>query len=370
MRARQEPDWSILVQLRVSRTLLGLFAGGALALAGTLFQAMLRDALATPYTLGISAGASLGAVVAIWLGWQQIAGVPAIWVAALAGAAIVLVLVVGAALQQRRVSSFSLLLVRARRQQRVLRAHHRHLRPRRRDAVVLDLPVADRQPRLGGLRGARRLRRRSSRSRPSVVMRQARSWNLMAVDPSWAATRGARVTQLTLSGYGAGSVLTAATVALTGPIGFVGLVVPHLIRTRIGADHRVLMPCAFLGGGVLLAGCDAIGRVVMAPSEVPAGAVMAILGGPYLVWVLRQRSARHEMRHGAAALHRRHLVQRRQELDGDGDLRVAPAARACRSRRSRRRTCRTTRIRAGRAARLAARRWRRPKRAGSSRSRR
>jgi iron complex transport system permease protein len=85
-------------------------------------------------------------------------------------------------------------------------------------------------------------------------------------------------------------VLTAVTVALTGPIGFVGLVVPHLVRTRIGADHRVLMPCAFFGGGVLLAVCDAIGRIVMAPSEVPAGAVMAILGGPYLVWVLRQRS--------------------------------------------------------------------------------
>ena len=111
------------------------------------------------------------------------------------------------------------------------------------------------------------------------------------MDPSWAATRGARVTQMTLSGYGAGSLLTAVTVALTGPIGFVGLVVPHLIRTRIGADHRVLMPCAFLGGGVLLAGCDAIGRVAVAPSEIPAGAVMAILGGPYLVWMLRQRSA-------------------------------------------------------------------------------
>jgi iron complex transport system permease protein len=125
----------------------------------------------------------------------------------------------------------------------------------------------------------------------AVVMRQARDWNLMAVDPAWAATRGARVTRLTLSGYGAGSLLTASTVALTGPIGFVGLVVPHLVRTRIGADHRVLMPCAFLGGGILLATCDAIGRIVVAPSEVPAGAVMAIVGGPYLVWVLRQRSA-------------------------------------------------------------------------------
>lgn len=97
--------------------------------------------------------------------------------------------------------------------------------------------------------------------------------------------------RLTLAGYGIGSILTALTVALTGPIGFVGLVVPHLVRTRIGADHRVLMPCAFLGGGVLLAACDAVGRVVLAPAEVPAGAVMALVGGPYLIWVLRQRAA-------------------------------------------------------------------------------
>lgn len=289
VRARQEPDWSILVQLRLSRTLLGLFAGGALSLAGALFQAMLRDALATPYTLGISAGASLGAVAAIWLGWQQIAGLPAIWLASLAGAAIVLALVVGAALQQRRVSSFSLLLsgLAANSVSSAL------------IIVIYGLVSVTKSFSISrwliGSVDSVDYRALSSfvavvALAAAVVMRQAKSWNLMAVDPSWAATRGARVTQLTLSGYGAGSLLTAATVALTGPIGFVGLVVPHLIRTRIGADHRVLLPSAFLGGGVLLAGCDAIGRVVVAPSEIPAGAVMAILGGPYLIWVLRRRS--------------------------------------------------------------------------------
>ena len=289
VRMHQEPDWSILVQLRLSRTLLGLLAGGALALAGALFQAVLRDALATPYTLGISAGASLGAVISIWLGWQQIAGLPAIWVAALLGSAIVLALVVGAALQQRRLSSFSLLLsglaansvcsafiiviygvVSANKSFSISRW------------LIGGLDAID-YVTLGGFAAVVAIA-------AGIVIRQAKSWNLMAVDPAWAATRGARVTQLTLSGYAAGSVLTAVTVALTGPIGFVGLVVPHLVRTRIGADHRVLMPCAFLGGGILLAACDAIGRIVMAPSEVPAGAVMAILGGPYLVWVLRQRS--------------------------------------------------------------------------------
>jgi iron complex transport system permease protein len=289
VRARQDPDWSILVRLRVSRTLLGLFAGGALSLAGTLFQAMLRDALATPYTLGISAGASLGAVVAIWLGWQQVMGLPAIWIAAFGGAAMVLALVVGAAVQQRRVSSFGLLLsglaansvcsafiiviygfVSVSKSFSISRWLIGSVDSVDYTALVTFVIVI-------GVAAV-------------AVIRQARAWNLMAVDPSWAATRGARVTRLTLSGYGAGSLLTAATVALTGPIGFVGLIVPHLIRTRIGADHRVLMPCAFLGGGVLLAACDAIGRFIVAPSEIPAGAVMAILGGPCLVWLLRQRA--------------------------------------------------------------------------------
>jgi iron complex transport system permease protein len=85
------------------------------------------------------------------------------------------------------------------------------------------------------------------------------------------------------------SLLVGAAIALAGPIGFVGLIVPHLVRSRVSADHRVLMPCAFLLGGVLLATCDAIGRFVLTPSEVPAGAIMAIVGGPYLIWLVRQR---------------------------------------------------------------------------------
>src|SRR5687767_13145184 len=108
--AREGPDWSILVQLRLSRTLLGLFAGAALALGGSVFQAMLRDALATPDMLGVSSGASLGAVVAIAMGWHLVAGVSGIWAGALGGAAIVLVMVAIAASRQRDVSAHGLLL--------------------------------------------------------------------------------------------------------------------------------------------------------------------------------------------------------------------------------------------------------------------
>ncbi|MGD0014717.1 MAG: iron chelate uptake ABC transporter family permease subunit [Bryobacteraceae bacterium] len=104
------PDHEILFDARLPRVLLALLAGGALGVAGVLFQALLRDALATPYTLGVSSGASLGAVVAICLGWRQAGHLPAIWVAAFTGAALVLLLVLAIASEGRRMSSFTLLL--------------------------------------------------------------------------------------------------------------------------------------------------------------------------------------------------------------------------------------------------------------------
>jgi iron complex transport system permease protein len=121
------------------------------------------------------------------------------------------------------------------------------------------------------------------------VISQASGWNLLSVDEQWAASRGVNVQGLIMKGYVSGSVLTAAAIALTGPIGFVGLIIPHLVRARITSDHRILMPCSFLLGGTLLALCDAAGRVVLAPAEVPAGVILALLGGPYLVWLVRER---------------------------------------------------------------------------------
>jgi iron complex transport system permease protein len=287
--ARAEPDWTILVYLRVTRTLLGLFGGAALALAGSLFQSMLRDALATPYTLGVSTGASLGAVAAIALGAHVVAGVSAIWAGAMAGAAAVLVLIVFAAARDRQVSSMGLLLAGV---------------AANSVCAALILLIHG----LSGMTESFTIARWLIGSLDAVeygplavyvavvavlsalVMRQARHWNLLAVGEAWAATRGTNVHRLMFAGYAAGSILAAATVALTGPIGFVGLVVPHLVRTRISADDRVLMPCAFFLGGVLLAGCDALGRVVLAPAEVPAGAITALIGGPYLVWLVRHRA--------------------------------------------------------------------------------
>jgi len=206
--------------------------------------------------------------VSIWLGWQHIAGLPAIWWRRWPGRSSCL-----RSLSAARCSNGdcprSACCSPTGGQQRLFRADHRDLRAGERDQVDLDLALADWEPgrdRLSGARGFAVVVALSS----GFVIRQAKSWNLMAVDPSWAATRGARVTRLTLSGYAAGSVLTAATVALTGPIGFVGLRGPSPVRTR---SAPIIAHCALRipRRGILLAVCDAIGRIVMAPSEVPAG---------------------------------------------------------------------------------------------------
>jgi iron complex transport system permease protein len=288
---RQDPDWSILTNLRLSRTLLGLFAGGALALAGALFQSMLRDALATPYTLGVSTGASLGAVLVIAFRWDAAFGVLGIWGGALAGGGVILFVVMGAATRDGQLSSSSLLLAGV-----AINSVCAAFILLVFGLTNISQSFAISRWLIGGL---------DAIDRPTllayvgvvvaaslVVVRQARTWNLLAVGEAWAATRGAGVRRALVEGYVAGSVLAATTVAFTGPIGFVGLVVPHLLRRRLGGDDRLLMPCAFFLGGVLLASCDALGRSVIAPAEIPAGAITAFIGGPHLIWAIRRGSAR------------------------------------------------------------------------------
>jgi iron complex transport system permease protein len=289
--SRQDPDWSILVDLRLSRTLLGLFAGGALALAGALFQSMLRDSLATPYTLGVSTGASLGAVLAIAFDWHTVAGVGGIWAGALAGAGVILFVVMGAATRHGQLSSSSLLLagiaINSVCAALILLVH---------GLTGISQSFAISRWLIGGLDAVERPTLAVYVAvvviTSALIIRQGRHWNLLAVGEAWAATRGAHVRRALTLGYIAGSVLAAVTVALTGPIGFVGLVVPHLLRGRLGGDDRLLMPCSFLLGGVLLAGCDAVGRAVLAPAEIPAGAITAFIGGPHLIWMIRHGGTR------------------------------------------------------------------------------
>jgi iron complex transport system permease protein len=282
------PDYPIFLELRLSRTLLGLLAGGALSLAGGLFQAMLRDSLASPYTLGVSAGAALGAVITLALDLDQFLGLPAEWAGAMVGAAAAMLLVASAAWKRGRLSSIRLLLSGVALNSicsAFILLINSIIRDRRSFSITQWL--------LGSVDAV------SYRAllffsiivivTSTIVIRQARGWNLLAMGDMWAESRGVDLKRLTITGYCCGSVLTAGAIALTGPIGFAGLIVPHLVRSRISPDNRILMPCSLLLGGVMLAACDTLGRIVMVPAELPAGAVMAIVGGPYLVWLVRRR---------------------------------------------------------------------------------
>jgi iron complex transport system permease protein len=285
--AGEWPDAQVFFGVRWPRTILAALAGGALALSGALFQALLRDALATPYTLGVSSGASLGAVLAISFRWGSVAGVPMVWIAAMVGAMLTLALVAGVAAEGRRMSSFTLLLAGVTINSivmSVIMVLHNLASVGQSFAIVHWL--------MGGIEPlpAPALAALAAVVLPvsAAVCWKARQWNLLAVGEEWATARGVSPRRLLLMGYLAGSLLTATVTSVTGPIGFVGLLVPHALRLKTGADHRLLLPASFLAGAAFLVLCDTAARTVMSV-EIPVSVVTALVGGPFFIALLRSR---------------------------------------------------------------------------------
>lgn len=283
----QWPDAQMYFGVRWPRTLLAMLSGGALALAGVLFQALLRDPLATPFTLGVSGGASFGAVLAIVFGAHMLWGLPSLWMGAALGALAVLALVVSIAAEGRRISSFTLLLagvaVNSVVTSLIMLVHN--LATVGQSFAIVHWLMGNIDPvdpaTLAALAAI-------VLPLSAAVCARARHWNLMAVGEEWAAARGASPQRLLLAGYLAGGLLTAAVTAVTGPIGFVGLVVPHALRLRLGSDHRLLMPVSFLAGGAFLALCDTVARSLLSV-ELPVSVVTALVGGPVFILLLRGR---------------------------------------------------------------------------------
>jgi iron complex transport system permease protein len=275
----------IVRELRVPRTLLGLTVGPALALAGVLLQALTRNPLAEPRILGVSAGASLGVVVAIAVaGVGTLAGY--VWFG-VAGAFLAGLLVFGIAHRTREgASPLTLALVGV--------ALDASL-----GAVVIGLLTVDSRTFedyrfwvVGGLTG--RDAAVAAQVAPFVLAGvllaafAARGLDALALGDDVARGLGHRVGLVRIAG-GAGAVLlTGAAVAAAGPIAFIGLAVPHLARALVGADHRWTLALAALLGPALLLAADIVGRLVAPPGEVPAGIVTALLGAPLLVVLIRR----------------------------------------------------------------------------------
>jgi len=275
----------IVRDLRVPRALLGLLVGGALGVSGAGLQALVRNPLADPFLMGLSGGAGLGAVGAIALHLSGPWALPlAAFLGALAAMALVyrLGLVAGATLDPRIlllagvvVGSFAAAI----------------------STAIVSLSEAEqlRNAMLwlwGGLSGASWttvLVMLIYLPVPLVILvAAARPLDLMALGDEPAAYLGADVARVRRRVYLAASLLTAAAVAVSGVIGFVGLIVPHIGRLIWGHRHRALIPVSFLGGGILLMLSDTLARTVVAPRELPVGIVTALIGVPAFAVLLRR----------------------------------------------------------------------------------
>ncbi|MGV1753369.1 FecCD family ABC transporter permease [Agrobacterium sp. CG674] len=277
------------VSVRIPRTLLAIVAGAALGLAGAIMQGVTRNPLADPGILGVNMGASLAVVVGV--AWFNIASAQAfIWTAILgAGCAAVFVYTIGSlgrggatplklALAGAATSvAFSSLVI----------------------AVVLprsDIAGGIRSWQIGGVGGA--TFDRIWNVLPFLAagflisLLSARKLNSLALGDDLAAGLGERVALArAMSALGA-ILLCGATTAVCGPIGFLGLVVPHICRLLVGVDHRWLLPFSAICGASLLLAADIVGRIVSRPAELDVGIVTALIGGPFFIWIVRRQRMR------------------------------------------------------------------------------
>ena len=271
--------------LRLPRALTGFACGGLLALAGALLQVLLRNPLADPYVLGISGGAGIGALLAIVLGF----GVAAVNGLAFAGALAAMLIVFGLAQGDGGWTHSRLLLTGV-----IVAAASGAL-------VTLMLTIApdDRlrgmpfwlmgdlsqsgDPQIAlGLLGAALL----------IALPFARELNLLARGVDLAQALGVAVNPLRRGVYFVASLATAAAVTHAGSIGFVGLVVPHLVRLAAGNDQRLLLPACVLAGGSLLVIADTLARTLLAPQQLPVGVLTALIGAPVFLFLLARAAPR------------------------------------------------------------------------------
>lgn len=281
---------TIFWQLRLPRVLLAMLAGAGLAVSGLGFQTLFRNELAEPYTLGVASGAALGAVLALRLEESAaLLGLPVVALASFAGALGATALVVGLALRRRDNATSTLLLAGiavslscsaiilfvqylsdSTQTFRMVRWMMGGLSVVGYGEVLWVLPWI-----LGG---------------SGLMLFLRWDLNLLLTGEELAASRGVDLARLRFKVLLAVSLMIGSLVAVAGPIGFVGLMAPHILRRWVGHDHLYLAPACVLGGGAFLVLCDLAARVVMAPAELPVGVLTALLGGPFFLWLLVWRA--------------------------------------------------------------------------------
>lgn len=268
----------VFFELRLPRTEAAFLTGGCLSLAGCLMQLLLDNPLADPYVLGLSSGASVGALLAVFLVGSVSASFTGAWLGSLVAMLILLALA-----KRHRFHSHTLLLMGV-----ALASGLAALT----SLITLMLPINTTRPLLFWLAGD------LSSATPSpyaflillstliISLRLARGYNVMTRGHQAALALGLPLTAYRLSLFLLSALLTATAVTLAGCIGFIGLIIPHLTRRFIGNDHTWLLPSAVLLGGSLLTLADTLTRTVLAPVQLPIGLGMTLLGVPFLLSAL------------------------------------------------------------------------------------
>ena len=275
---------TVILELRLSRALAAFATGGLLAVAGALMQVLLRNPLADPYVLGVSGGAAMGALLAMLAGL----GAALVSGSAFAGALLSTFLVFGLARGRGAWTSSRLLLTGI-----VVAAGWGAM-------IGFVLSVAPRDDLPGMLFWLMGDLGRAGNPWPALGVLAlglaacwplGRSLNLIARGPLQAASLGIPVRAMEMTVYVTASLLTAVAVTLAGTVGFVGLVIPHMIRLLIGNDQRKLLPASALAGGALVVIADTLARTAMAPQQLPVGVITALIGVPTFLYLLNRRTA-------------------------------------------------------------------------------
>ncbi len=285
-------DGPIFWGMRLPRVCLAFLAGAGLATSGMAFQAMFRNPLATPFTLGTASGASLGAAVCFHAGCNLVvAGVPSVCFFAFAGALATMLIVYGLSRLRRGFSTATMLLAGV-----ALSFFC--------SSLILflqyssDLSRSYRMIRwvMGGLEGVVSFRGEVLVVFPVVasgclvLFYLTRELNLICTGEELAAARGVELGRTMTVLFFTASLMVGVVVAFCGPIGFVGLMAPHVCRLLVGADHRWLLPATVLFGGAFLVLCDTLARSLLPVGDLPVGILTAMLGGPFFLWLLLRRS--------------------------------------------------------------------------------
>ncbi len=276
----------LITAIRIPRTLGAFLAGSGLGLSGLIFQALFRNPLATPYTLGVSSGASFGAALFIK---SQIAAsfffIPGITIASFSGALLSIGIVYLLSKANKKLTTTSILLAGA-----AVNLFFSSL-------ILFIQYISDYTESISmmhWLMGSLD----SLSSDKSIFMGFFalllffttayfhRELNLFAVSEEIALARGTDTAKVRKILFFIVSLAVGGIVSFTGPIGFVGLMAPHIMRLIIGSDHKYLAPAVFLFGGFFLTLCDTFARIAISPAEMPVGIITSLLGGPFFIWLL------------------------------------------------------------------------------------